>query len=105
MGKSKKKMLEAITDPQHIGRVREWDDKGRTLRTRILKRVALAEKDYPQINVIDLIEFIDYDNKEVRFGYYTTDRNNRWVWGQYCPCYKRKDLKKLLKMAERNGVL
>jgi hypothetical protein len=85
--------------------VREWNDKGKILEAKILKRVALAEEDYPQINVVDLIEFTKDKSREIRFGYYIMDRNGKWVWGQYCPCYPKRDFKKLFTKAKKAGIL
>jgi hypothetical protein len=105
MNKSKKQMLKEIESPEHFGWVRKWKDKGKILEVKILKRVALAEKDYPQINVVDLIKFTKWESYEIRFGYYTVDRNGKWVWGQYCPCYPKRDLKRLLTKAKKAGIL
>jgi hypothetical protein len=105
MNKSKEQMLKKITSPEHLGWVREWKDKGEILKTRIKKRVAIAENDYLQINTVDLIEFVEEKRREIRFGYYTTDRNGKWCWGQYCPCYPKRDLRQLLKKAKKAGIL
>jgi len=105
MNKSKKQMLNEIESKEHIGWIRKWKDKGKTLEVKIVKRVALAENGFPQINVIDLIEFTKYNSQEIRFGYYTIDRHGNWLWGQYCPCYPKRDFKKLLTKAKRAGIL
>lgn len=104
MKKSKKQMLADILSPDQLGWVRNWADKGETLRVRILKRAAIAERDYPQINTVDLVEFVDEKRREIRFGYYTTNRHGEWCWGQYCPCYRQQDLRRLLKEARKNGI-
>jgi hypothetical protein len=85
--------------------VRKWKDKGEILKSRIKKRVAIAEEDYPQINTVDLIEFVEEKRCEIRFGYYTIDRNGKWCWGQYCPCYPKRNLRQLLKEAKKARIL
>jgi hypothetical protein len=105
MNKSKKQMLKEIESPDHFGWLRKWKDKGDILEARILKRVAIAEKNFPQINVIDLIEFTKEKSREIRFGYYTVSRHGKWLWGQYCPCYPKRDLKRLLAKAKKAGII
>ncbi len=98
-------MLAEVLSSEHIGWIRKWKDKGEILHARIKKRVALSEKRYPQINIVDLIEFVEEKRCEIRFGYYTIDRHGNWCWGQYCPCYPKRDLKRLLRMAIRAGII
>jgi len=103
--KTTAQQLKKVLSPEHYGYVREWKDKGKVLRAQIIKRVAHAEKNFPQINTVDLIEFVDFGQREIRFGYYTKDRNGKWLWGQYCPCYPKGDLKILLRKAKVAGIL
>ena len=44
-----------------------------------------------------------------RIGYYIVgkigNKKGRWTWGQYCPFIPKQDLKKILKLAKKRGVI
>jgi hypothetical protein len=46
---------------------------------------------------------------EYRLGYYIIGKNGRakgkWVWGQFCPFIPRRDFKKLIKKAQKEGTI
>jgi len=46
---------------------------------------------------------------EYRFGYYIIGKKGRakdkWVWGQYCPFIPRRDFKKLINKAQKEGTI
>ncbi len=76
---------------------------------KIGKYVTLRQSNYPgKIFVLQEILFGD-EKKEIRIGYYIIGKKPRskgkWVWGQYCPFFPRKDLKELIKKAKGKGIL
>lgn len=85
------------------------DINGRRKNFKVGKYVTLEQGDYPEkIFVLQEILFED-GKKELRLGYYIVGKKpgarNRWVWGQYCPFFPKKDLVKLIEKAKKKGIL
>jgi len=61
-----------------------------------------------KIFVLQEILFKD-GKKELRLGYYIIGKKPRakgkWVWGQFCPFFPKKDLIKLIEKAKKEGIL
>ena len=85
------------------------DITGKRVNFKIGKYVTLRQSNYSEkIFVLQEILFEDGE-KELRLGYYIIGKKprarGRWVWGQYCPFFPKQDLIKLIKKAERKGIL
>lgn len=44
-------------------------------------------------------------NTQYRMGYYIVSNKGNWTWGQFTPMISSGDLKALLKLAKKEGVL
>lgn len=64
--------------------------------------------EYPE-KVFILQEVVSQRNKLLRLGYYIIGKKQKmrgkWAWGQFCPFITAKDLKILIKKAEKAGIL
>ena len=62
---------------------------------------------HPKLIAFQRIKFEADNQIEYRLGYYMVGvkpgAKGRWVWGQFCLMIPEKDLKKILKKAERKG--
>jgi len=82
-----------------VGEDRLWNIK----KYKLIPQSNNLEK----IFAIELME--DATNKkikEVRIGYYIIGKKgrlkNKWAWGQFCPFFPQKDLKKALKIIKED---
>jgi len=85
------------------------DIGGKRKNFKIGKFVTLRQSNYPgKIFVLQEILFDD-GKKEIRIGYYIIGKKprskGRWVWGQYCPFFPKKDLIKLVDKAKKKGII
>jgi hypothetical protein len=64
---------------------------------------------YFVLQKIHFDNFPGYPKTLFRVGYFmlgTKGRmRNKWVWGQYAPLFKRRDLKRLISKAKRRGII
>lgn len=85
------------------------DIDGKRSNFKIGKYVTLRQSNYPgKIFVLQEILFED-GKKELRLGYYIIGKKPRskdkWVWGQYCPFFPKKDLIRLIEKAKKKRIL
>lgn len=85
------------------------DINGQRKNFKIGKYITLRQSNYPgKIFVLQEILFED-GKKELRLGYYIIGKKpgakNRWVWGQYCPFFPKRDLIKLIRKAKEAAIL
>jgi len=82
---------------------------GKRENFKIGRYVTLRQSNYP--GKIFVLQEILFENrkKELRIGYYIIGKKpkarGKWVWGQYCPLFPRKDLIKLIEKAKKKGIL
>jgi len=82
---------------------------GKRENFKIGRYVSLRQSNYSEkIFVLQEILFKD-GKKELRLGYYIIGKKPRakgkWVWGQFCPFFPKKDLIKLIEKAKKEGIL
>jgi hypothetical protein len=85
------------------------DINGRKIKFKVGKYVTLPQSDYPKkIFVLQEILF-ETGKKEIRIGYYIIGKKSKmkgkWVWGQFCPLFPKKDLKRLLEKARKERII
>ena len=85
------------------------DIKNKRRNYKIIKEIRLRQSTYPEkIFVLQELLFKN-GKKEIRIGYYIIGKKGKmkgkWVWGQYCPLFPRKDLEKLIKLAKKEGFI
>lgn len=85
------------------------DIDGNKLKFKIERQICLPQSNKPdKFFVLQELTF-DGGNKEIRIGYYIRakkgKRAGKWAWGQFCPFLPRNDLVKLIKKAQREGIL
>lgn len=89
-------------DIGHQGRV-VWKREGVTMREQhndplkvyLVERLRLVRFEGEQFRPVQ----IKVGDAQIRFGYYTVSRTNKWWWGQYAPFIPEADLQPLLKQA------
>lgn len=85
------------------------DINGKRKKFKIGKYVTLKQSNYPKKKfVLQEILFED-GKKELRVGYYIIGEKPRskdkWVWGQFCPLFPKKDLERLIQKAKNKGII
>lgn len=85
------------------------DISGKRENFKIGRYVTLRQSNYA--GKIFVLQEILFENrkKEIRIGYYIIGKKprakGRWVWGQYCPLFPKRDLIKLIEKAKKKGIL
>lgn len=85
------------------------DINGKRKKFKIGEYVTLKQSNYPKKKfVLQEILFED-GKKELRVGYYIIGKKPRskdkWVWGQFCPLFPKKDLERLIQKAKNKGII
>ena len=80
------------------------DISGKKLKFKVIDNVTLRQTNYPK--KIFILQKLLFENgkKEIRIGYYIIGKKprmkNKWVWGQFCPLFPKKDLVTLIRKAK-----
>src|SRR3990167_4732685 len=85
------------------------DINGKRKNFKIGRYVTLRQSDYSgKIFVLQEILFED-GKKELKLGYYIIGKKPRakdkWVWGQFCPLFPKKDLERLIQKTKNRGII
>ncbi len=94
--------------PKDSGTMTDIDGNKREFK--IGKQICLPQTNMPEkFFVLQELTFDDNGDKLLRFGYYIRakkgKRNGKWAWGQFCPFIPRDDMVKLIKKAQKEGIL
>lgn len=85
------------------------DINGKRKKFKIGEYVTLKQSNYPQKKFVLQEILFEGGKKELRVGYYIIGKKPRskdkWVWGQYCPFFPKKDLIRLIAKARQKGII
>lgn len=94
------------------------DIDGKKVKFRIGRYVTLPQSNYPE--KVFILQEIFFESgkmvpkkakrkREIRIGYYILGKKpkmkGRWVWGQFCPFFPKKDLMRLIKKARIKKII
>ncbi len=85
------------------------DINGKRINFEVKKQVTLRQSNYPEKTFV--LQELQFENgkKEIRLGYYIIGKKPRskgkWVWGQFCPLFPKKDFIKIIKKAKTAGII
>ena len=113
MKKESKKKLEEQIKKRKCARI--TDRNGKKQKLEILNHVTQQASELKdKVFVLDELKHWKKsvrkkDFKILRLGYYIIGKKpkarGKWVWGQFCPFIALKDLKKILRKAEKKGMI
>jgi hypothetical protein len=86
---------------------------GNKLRFEVKKYITLPQSIYLEKNIHKtfVLEELEFENgdREIRVGYYIIGKKGRakgkWVWGQFCPFFPKKDLIRLIEKAKKAKII
>ncbi|MFH1457098.1 MAG: hypothetical protein ABIF17_03210 [Patescibacteria group bacterium] len=85
------------------------DINGKKIKFKVIKQVKYQQSNYHE--KIFVLQDLLFENgkKEIRIGYYIIGKKpkmkGKWVWGQFCPLFPKKDLLALLKKAKDKKII
>lgn len=102
-------LLEKVSR-RKTGIITDIDGKERKIECgRFVIQVASEYSKNQKVFILQEVTIPSLKRHLLRFGYYIIGKKpkmrGKWVWGQYCPFITGKDLRMLIKKAEKEGIL